>query len=94
MQNDLKNNKEAYKAANTDLSRVKEQLDTLKHKYEAMQRGKTEDALANQMIEEEENSLIKNLRDCKREHKSLIDKVKMLKQTILDEEQNIKQVNS
>ena len=71
---------------------MKEQLEILKHKYEAMQRGKGDQELATQMVEEEENSLIKNLRDCKREHKGLIDKVKMLKQTILDEEQNIKQV--
>jgi phage shock protein A len=59
-----------------------------------MQRGKGDDALASQMIEEEENSLIKNLKDCKREHKGLIEKVKALKTTILDEEQNIKHVDS
>lgn len=88
----MKNDKEAYKTANNDLTRVKEQLETLKHKYESMQRGKTEDALANQIIEEEENSLIKNMKDCKREHRALVEKVKILKQTILDEEQNIKQV--
>lgn len=45
------------------------------------------------MIEEEENSLIKNLKDIKREHKALAEKVKLLKQAILDEEQGIKIVS-
>jgi predicted nucleic acid-binding Zn-ribbon protein len=94
IQNELKKNKESYKSANSELSRVKEQLEIFQHKFEAMQRGKGEDALASQMIEEEENSLIKNLKDCKREHKALIEKVKTLKTSILDEEQNIKQVEA
>ena len=74
--------------------RVKEQLEIFQHKFDAMQRGKVEDALASQMIEDEENSLIKNLKDCKREHRSLVEKVKTLKATILLEEQNIKNVTS
>jgi len=82
-----------YKRENVELERVKEQLEVLKHKFENLQRNKKDDALDDKMIEEEENSLIKGLKDTKREHKGLVDRIKNLKQQILDEEQNIKSVS-
>ena len=69
---------------------MKEQYDNLKARFDSRQKGKGEDDAGS--IDEEESSFIKNLKELKREHKALAEKVKLLKQTILDEEIDIKNV--
>jgi ABC-type phosphate transport system auxiliary subunit len=74
------------------LGRVKDHLDVLKAKFDKIQLEKNESALDNKVIQEEENRIVKELKDAKKEHKAILEKVKILKATIQDEEHNLKQV--
>lgn len=66
----------------------------MKHKFDILVRNRKQENATDKIIEEEESSIIKGFKDSKRDYKGWVDKVKLLKETILDEEQNIKHVSN
>lgn len=91
-QRDLKTSKSDYKNALLELEKAKELMEQMKHKFDILVRNRKQENATDKIIEEEESSIIKGFKDSKRDYKGWVDKVKLLKETILDEEQNIKQV--
>ena len=94
LQRDLQTSKTDYKNSLLELEKSKELMEQMKHKFDILVRNRKQENATDKIIEEEESSIIKGFKDSKRDYKGWVDKVKLLKETILDEELNIKHVGS
>ena len=87
---DQKLQKNTYHELNDTMEGLKNEIGKLKDKFDKKQLVKNQENLENEPIDEEEFTVIRQLKECKKNHRNLLEKMRIVKSTIHQLELNIK----
>lgn len=74
--------KEHFKELSATLETVKNEINKLKEKFDKKQGLKTGEDITNQIIDDEEFTIVRQLKDAKKNHKNLVERLRIVKSTI------------
>jgi kinesin family member 6/9 len=86
---DLKGKKDEIKGKTEEIQKKKDKLEELSGKLHQKEDNKTPEELAKNIIDEEEFELIKQKKVCKRDYKLELEKIKLLRNEIVELDKNI-----
>jgi len=86
---DLKEKKDQIKSKTEEIQVKKDKLEEITTKLHNKEDNKTPEELAKNIIDEEEFDLIKEKKVCKRDYKLELEKIKLLRNEIIELDKNI-----
>jgi len=87
---DSKQQKESYKDLSAQLESIKVDYNRIQERFDKKQIMKQDGDPGQEPVDEEEFTLIKQIKDCKKNHKTLMEKLRIIKSTIHQLDLNVK----
>lgn len=86
---ELKEKKEEIKKKTDDAQKIRDRLDEIGASLKAKEDGKTQEELSKNIIDEEEFEMMKEKKMCKRDYKLGVEKIKQIRNDIIELDRNV-----